>query len=143
MILLDKITIKTVKSLPFVYPFFLIIVNYPIFSLNYHIISFQMYFQYSSFLLKYPNTFQILVTFCKFWNRSSHRNDCFWFLELFSRIYQAHSVRSSVWNAFFVRNYFRTVSFTITDILCLFSILFCSSVISTDIQKGIITNLVG
>ena len=37
------------------YPFFLIMVNYPIFSLKYHILYFQMYFQYLSFLPKYPN----------------------------------------------------------------------------------------
>ena len=42
---------------------------------------------------------------------------------------------------FFVRTYFRTVYFIITYLLCLFSILFGSSVISTDIQKDIITNL--
>ena len=36
---------------------------------------------------------------------------------------------------FFVRTYFRTVYFIIKYLLCLFSILFVSSVISTDIQK--------
>ena len=40
--------------------------------------------------------YQKRVTFCNFWNRSSHRNDCFWFLELFSMIYQANYVRSSI-----------------------------------------------
>ena len=35
------------------YPFFLIMVNYPIFSLNYHILYFHMYFQYLYFLQKY------------------------------------------------------------------------------------------
>ena len=41
------------------------------------------------------------VTFCNFWNSSSHRNDCFWFLELFLVIYQGNSVCFSVWNVFF------------------------------------------
>ena len=41
----------------------------------------------------------------------------------------------------FVRTYFRTVYFILTYLLCLFSILFGSSVISTDIQKDIITKL--
>ena len=51
MILLDKITIKESNR----YPFFLIMVNYPIFSLNDHILYFQMYFQYFSFLSKHLN----------------------------------------------------------------------------------------
>ena len=38
------------------YPFFLIIVNYPTFLINYHILNFQMYYQYLYFLPKYPNT---------------------------------------------------------------------------------------
>ena len=42
----------------------------------------------------------------------------------------------------FVRTYFRTVYFVITYLLCLFLILFGSSVISTDIQKDIITKLI-
>ena len=50
---------------------------------------------------------------------------------------------SSVWNDFFVRTYFRTVYFKITYLLCLFSILFGSYVISTDIQKGMINFLLG
>ena len=37
------------------YPFPLIRVNYPIFPINYHILYFQMYFQYLSFLQKHPN----------------------------------------------------------------------------------------
>ena len=71
-------------------------VNYPIFSLNYHILYFWMYFQYFSFLQKYPNNLSKRVTFCNFWNSGSRINYCFWFLELFSMIYQAHSVRSSI-----------------------------------------------
>ena len=43
------------KNQSYCYPFFLIMVNYPIFSLNDHILYFQMYFQYLSFLQKYPN----------------------------------------------------------------------------------------
>ena len=27
--------------------------------------------------------YQKRVTFCNFWNKNSHRNDCFWFLEFF------------------------------------------------------------
>ena len=37
------------------YPFFLIMVNYPISLVNYHILYFQMYYQYLFFLSKYPN----------------------------------------------------------------------------------------
>ena len=37
------------------YPFFLIMINYQIFPINYHILYFQMYSQYLSFLQKYPN----------------------------------------------------------------------------------------
>ena len=50
---------------------------------------------------------------------------------------------SSVLHDFFVRAYFRTVYFIITYLLSLFSSLIGSSVIITDIQKGIITNLFG
>ena len=92
-----KLPLKTVKSSPF----FLIMVNYHIFSLNYHILYFHMCFQYISFLKKIRTIYQKRVTFRNFWNRSSHRNDCFWFLELFSTIYQAHSVGSSFRNVFF------------------------------------------
>ena len=42
-----------------------------------------------------------------------------------------------------VRTYFRTVYFIITYLLCLFSISFGSSVISMEIKKDIITNLLG
>ena len=35
------------------YLFFLIVVNYPIFLINYHILYFQMYYQYLFFLSKY------------------------------------------------------------------------------------------
>ena len=44
---------------------------------------------------------------------------------------------------FFVRTYSRTVYFIIMDVLCSFSILFDSSIIRTDIQKDIITSLLG
>ena len=37
------------------YPFFLIMVNYPTFLINDHILNFQMYYQYLFFLPKYPN----------------------------------------------------------------------------------------
>ena len=134
-----KLPLKPVRLLPFSF----IMVNYPILSLNYHILYFQMYFQYFSFLPKYPNNISKRVTFCNFWNRTSHRNDWFRFLELFSIIHQAHSVRSSVKMYFFVRTYFRTVYSVMTHLLCLFSIVFGSSVISTDIQNDIITNLSG
>ena len=125
------------------YPFFLIVVNYPILSLNDHILYFQMCFQHFSFFQKYRTIYQKRVTFCNFWNRSSNRNDCFWFLELFSIIYQAHSIRSYVQNVFFRTYLFQNRFFIITYLLCLFLILFGSSVISTDIQKGIKTNLLG
>ena len=61
---------------------------------------FQMRFQYLFFFQKYPNNVSKRLKFCNFWNRSSYRNDCFWILELFSIIYQAHFERSSVHNAF-------------------------------------------
>ena len=51
MILLDQITIKSVRLLPFSF----IMVNYPIFPINDHIFYFQMYYQYLFFLPKYPN----------------------------------------------------------------------------------------
>ena len=57
--------------------------------------------------------------------------------------FQARSVSSSVWHGVFIRTYFRTVYFIITCLLSLFSILFGSSNIGTDIKKGIITNLLG
>ena len=37
------------------YPFSLIMINYQIFPINHHILHFQMYSQYLSFLQKYPN----------------------------------------------------------------------------------------
>ena len=37
------------------YPFFLIMINYKIFPINYHILYFQIYFQYLSFLQRHLN----------------------------------------------------------------------------------------
>ena len=36
------------------YPFSLIMVNYPTFFINYHILNFQMYYQYFIFFIEYP-----------------------------------------------------------------------------------------
>ena len=77
-------------------------VNYPIFSLNCHVLNFQMLFFNIYLSSKNSRTiYQKRVTFCNLWNRSSHRNDYLGFLELFSIIYHAHSVRSSVQNVVF------------------------------------------
>ena len=58
------------------YPFFLIMVNYPTFLINYRIFNFQMYYQYLFFLLEYPKNASIYYYFIgNFWNRSSYRND--------------------------------------------------------------------
>ena len=51
MILLEKITIKTIQIVT-LFPHY---GKLPYFSLNDQILYFQMYFQYLSFLLKYPN----------------------------------------------------------------------------------------
>ena len=111
-----KLPLKTVKSLPFS----LIIVNFLIFSLNYHILYFQMYFQYFSFLQKYPinisKTGNILQSLE--WKFSQKR--LFLILRIFLIIYRAHFVRSSVRNVFFRTYYFRTVYFKITYLLCMF-----------------------
>ena len=53
MILLDIITIKTVKSSPF----YLIMVDYHIFPLNYHILCFQKVVQNYLFPQKIPEQF--------------------------------------------------------------------------------------
>ena len=58
------------------YPFFLIMVNYPTFLINYHILNFQMYYQYLFYLLEYPKNASIFFI-GEFWNRSSYRNNCF------------------------------------------------------------------
>ena len=50
-------------------PFFLNLFNCSIFSLNCHIVYFKMYFQYFSFLQKYPNNVLKMIPFCNFWNR--------------------------------------------------------------------------
>ena len=45
----------------------------------------------TKYSLSHKNTqtiYQKRVTFCNFWNRSSHRNDCFWFLEFSTFLYQ-------------------------------------------------------
>ena len=84
------------------------------------------------------------VTFYNFWNRSSHRNDCFSFLELFSIIYQAHYVRSQFQNEFFLTYLFQnslttTAHFIIWCLICVFSIFIGGSVIFVEIQTDIIT----
>ena len=140
MILLDKITIKPVKSLPFSPHYG----KLPYFSLNYHILYFQMYFNISLSFKNIRTIYQKRVTFCNFWNRSSHRNDCFLFLELFSIIYQAHNVRSSVQNVFFCTYLFQKslisiAHFIIWYLICLFSIFISSSVIFVDIRTDILT----
>ena len=59
------------------YPFPLIMVNYPIFSF---ITTFMFSENCTKLSLSQKNTrtiYQKRVTFCNFWNRSSHRNDCF------------------------------------------------------------------
>ena len=89
-----KLPLKTVKLLLF----FLIMVNYPI---VHYITTFYIFRCTSNIFLLSQSTrtmFQKRVTFCIFWNEISHRNDCFWFLELFSILYQAHSVCYSVQN---------------------------------------------
>ena len=103
----------------------------PYFSLNYHIIYFQKKSKYSLSQKNTRTIYQKRVTSCNFWNISSHRNNCFLFLELFSIIYQAHSVCSSV------RSVFR--HFIIWYLICVFSIFIVSSVILVDIKTGIIT----
>ena len=55
-----------------------------------------MSLQYLSFLRNDSNNLSKQVTFYNFGNRSSHGNDCFWFLELFSIKYQAQSVHSYI-----------------------------------------------
>ena len=98
MVLLDKITIKTVKSLPF-FPHY---GKLPYFFFK------LPHFMFSDKCIKYslpPKNIRTIdqkrVIFYNFWNRGSHRNDCFLFLELFSIISQAHYVRSSVKNVLF------------------------------------------
>ena len=84
------------------------------------------------------------VTFYNFWNRSSHRNDCFSFLELCSIIYQAHYIRTSVRNVFirmclFQNSLMTTAHFRIWYLICVFSIFIGGSVIFVEIQTDIIT----
>ena len=55
VILHDFIRQNYHKNLSYRYPLPLIMVNYPIFPINYHNLYFQMYFQYLFFLQKYPN----------------------------------------------------------------------------------------
>ena len=86
------------------------------------------------------------VTLYNFWNRSSHRNDCLLFLELFSIIHQAHYVRSSVRNVSFCTYLFQnslttTAHFIIRYSIYVFSIFIGSYVIFVYIQTGIITTL--
>ena len=54
VILHDFIRQNYHKNMSDCYPFPLIMVNYPIFFINYHILNFQMYHQYFIFLIEYP-----------------------------------------------------------------------------------------
>ena len=54
VILHDFIRQNYHKNQSYRYPFFLIMVNYPVFLINYHILYFQMYYRYLFPLQKYP-----------------------------------------------------------------------------------------
>ena len=96
VVLHEFIRQKQQKNQSHRYHFFLIMVNYPIFSLNYQIYI-SGYISNISISSQSTQTMsQKRVTFCNFWNTKSHRIDWFCFLELFPMIYQAYSVRSSV-----------------------------------------------
>ena len=60
VILHDFIRQNHHKKLSYRYPFFLIMVNYPIFPLHDPILYLQMYYQYLFILQKYPNNVSIL-----------------------------------------------------------------------------------
>ena len=140
MILFDKINIKIVQSSPFspIYG------KLPYFSLNCHFYVFRKMYR---IIFSRNNTrrfYQKRVTFWNFRNRSSHSNNCFRFLELFLIVNQSCSVRLSVWLMFFCTFLFQNSLITsvysiITYLICFFFILFGSSVISVEIQTGIIT----
>ena len=98
MVLLDKITIKTGKSLPF-FPHY-VKLDYFFFKLPHFMFS-EKCTKYSLSQKINRTIYQKRVTFCNFWNRSSHRNDGFLFLELFAIVYQLHYVRSYVRYVFF------------------------------------------
>ena len=145
MILLDKITIKIVKSLPF-FPHYGKL-PYFFFKLPHFMFS-EKCTKYYLFQKNTRTIYQKRVIFCNFRNISSHRNDCFLFLQLFSIIYQALYVRSSVPNVFFCTYIFQnslmtTSHFIIIYLICVFSVFIGSSVILADIQTGIPLPLLG
>ena len=84
MVLLDKITIKTSQ----IFTFFRYYGKLPIFMFS------EERKKYSLSQKNTQTIYQKWVTFCNIWSAISHRNNCFLFLEYFSRIYQAHYVRS-------------------------------------------------
>ena len=142
MILFDKTTIKTIQivnlfsSLWYITLFFL---RSPHFM-------FSEKFKIFSFPKKTRTIYQKCVTFCNFWNNGYYINNCFLFLELFSIIYKAHYVCSSVRNVFFrtclFQNILMTTShFIIWYLICVFSIFIGSFVILVDIQTGVINNV--
>ena len=100
----------------------------------------------SKYSLYQKNTriiYQKRVILCNFWNRRSHRNHCFLFLELFLIIFLARYVRSLVRFFLFVliSEQFNDSSLLHYRVFNMCILLFIGGfVILVDIQTGIITD---